>query len=89
MCTRVHGGMRAGIHYNAVSNIMIQAHARWVVTAVGRSRRDGGNGKVTSLQNQRGDERLGDAGGEAIWGSNSSACSGRFIQSVTSAFARL
>lgn len=27
--------MRPGIHYNAVSNIMIQAHARWAVTEEG------------------------------------------------------
>ena len=57
MCEQGHGGMRPGIHYNAVSNIMIQAHARWVVAAVGRSPGDGGDGKVTSLQNERGDER--------------------------------
>lgn len=54
---RGHGGMRPGIHYNAVSNIMIQAHARRVVTAVGKSPGDGGDGKVTSLQNERRDER--------------------------------
>lgn len=35
MCKLGHGGMRPGIHYNAVSNIMIQAHARRAVTAAG------------------------------------------------------
>lgn len=54
MCEPGHGGMRPGIHYNAVSNIMIQAHARRAVTAAGRSPADGGDGKVTSLQNERG-----------------------------------
>lgn len=57
MCKLGHRGMRPGIHYSTVSNIMIQAHARWAVTAVGKSPGDGGDGKVTSLQNERGDER--------------------------------
>lgn len=39
MCELRHGGMRPGIHYNGVSNIMIQAHARRVVTAMGKSPR--------------------------------------------------
>lgn len=52
-----HGGMRLGIHYNAVSNIMIQAHARWAVTAARKIPGDGGDGKVTSLQYEHGDER--------------------------------
>lgn len=49
MCELGHGGMRPGIHYNAVSNIMIQAHAHWAVTDVRKSPGDGGDGKVTSL----------------------------------------
>lgn len=49
--------MRPGIHYSTVSNIMIQAHARRAVTAVEKSPGDGGDGKVTSLQNEQGDER--------------------------------
>lgn len=57
MCELGHRGMRPGIHYNAVSNIMIQAHARWAVTAAGKSPRDRVDGKVTSLQNECGDER--------------------------------
>lgn len=52
-----HGGMRRRIHYNAISNIMIQAHARWAVTVVEKSPGDGGDGKVTSLQNDCWDER--------------------------------
>lgn len=50
MCEPGHGGMRPGIHYNAVSNIMIQAHARWVVTAVGKKsrRRRGWKGNVSA-----------------------------------------
>lgn len=35
--------MRPGIHYNGVSNIMIQTHAVWVVTAVEKSPGDRGD----------------------------------------------
>lgn len=58
MCTLGHGGMRPGIHYNNVSNIMIQAHARWGRCGSGeKSPGDGGDGKLTFLQNESGDER--------------------------------
>lgn len=57
MCELGHGGMRLGIHYYGVSNIMIQAHACWVITAVEKSPGDRGDGKVMSLQNESGDER--------------------------------
>lgn len=36
MCELGHGKMKLGIHYNGVSNIMIQAHARRVITAMGK-----------------------------------------------------
>lgn len=39
MCKLGYSGLRPGIHYNGVSNIMIQAHALWVVTAMGESPR--------------------------------------------------
>lgn len=39
VCERGHGGTRPRIHYQAVSNIIIQAHVRWAVRAVGRSLR--------------------------------------------------
>lgn len=37
---------------------MIQAHARWAVTAAWKSPGDGGDGKVASQQRERRDERL-------------------------------
>lgn len=43
MCELGHRGMRPGIRYNGVSNIMIQAHAAWVVTAVEKSPGDRGD----------------------------------------------
>lgn len=81
MCKLGHGGMRPGIHYNAASNIMIQAHACWAVTAVCR----GGGGPMDG-RGWKGNVWTERESKQAVWGSNSSACSRRFIQSEPSAF---
>lgn len=79
LCELGYGRMRPGIYYNSVSDIMIQAHVHWVVTATGKSPWDRGHEKVMSLENECGDQRWANAGRLAVLGSNSSVCLRRHL----------